>query len=130
MLTIDFIALLLTACLVGFRYPLYVCFAVIIHELGRLIVTVFFHGQIEAMVVAGVFSTSVVNNMTHGLKGLLIALSGPLANYLASGIAGGSEWEKTADLVNPVSSLKYPFAVIHLRFAVLSLAVSLWSFFF
>lgn len=126
MLSVDLIGLMFTIGLVGPRYPLHVLAAAAIHDLGRILVILFFHGRIEAIVAAGAFGTAV----TSGLKGypaIVAAFGGPLVSYLVSTGAGGVAWEKTANLVSPAAQVRYPFAVVNFRLAVLSTIASIWQ---
>lgn len=129
MITVDFIGLLLTACIVGFRYPFYVLSAVLIHEAGKIALAVFLQGNVERIVVSGVFGVTTVSHLSNEIKGALVTFGGPLANYVLSSTVGGVEWERTKNLYNPFSTLRYPFAVIHLRFAAVSFFVSLLRLF-
>ena len=128
MLAIDFIGLAVTVCLVGLRYPHYVVVAALIHDFGRVIMTLFFHGEIESLVAAGAFSTTTVSNLGSDLKLALVIFSGPLANYIVSATVGGVEFERTAALVSPFAVLTHPFAVINLRLAIISCLVNIWQF--
>lgn len=130
MITIDFIGLALTACLVGIRYPSYVALTVLIHEAGRIAMALFFQGHVDHILVSGVFSSTSVSQLPAGYKSALVAFSGPFANYVFSSTVGGVEWEKTKDIMNPFSLLRHPLAVINLRFAVVSFAVSLVRMFY
>ncbi|MDU4962125.1 MAG: hypothetical protein E6X17_15825 [Sporomusaceae bacterium] len=129
MISVDFIGILLTACLVGLRYPGCLLLAVLMHETGRVLMAVFFQGHIDSIVVSGVFSAASVSQIASGTKLLLIALAGPLANYIVSSAVGGVEWEKTNCLINPFAALRHPVAVVNLRFAAVSLLVSLVRYF-
>ena len=129
MITVDFIGILITSCMVGIRYPGYLLLAVFVHEAGRIILAVFCQGQIDSIVVAGVFSATSVSHLSSGLKALLVSLGGPLANYVVSSAVGGVEWEKTSHLVNPFSALRHPLAVINLRFAAVSFFISIVRYF-
>lgn len=129
MLTIDIIGLTLTVLLIGLRYPQYVIFAAVFHELGRIIMVLFLHENIDSVVAAGIFGSTIVNNFKGSSMNLFITFSGPLANYIVSATAGGIEFEKTAHLLNPFAKLKYPFAVVNLRLAVVSLLINIKEFF-
>lgn len=118
MITVDFIGLIVTACLVGMRYPGYILLAIMTHEAGRILLALFFQGQIDNIIVSGVFSATAVHLPWSKLT--LVTFGGPLANYVLSTMIGGVEWEKTKDLVNPFAVLRHPIAVINLRFAVAS----------
>ncbi|MBP2642136.1 MAG: hypothetical protein H6Q67_23 [Firmicutes bacterium] len=128
MLTVDFIGLLFTLCLTGIRYPHYVLIAVVIHDVGRIMMALFFHGNIELILSAGAFGSAVADNMKSSWQPLLVTFSGPLANYIVSATVGGIEYEKTSHLFNPLMSAKHPFAVVNFRLAVLSAIVSSWTF--
>lgn len=130
MITIDFIGILITACLVGTRYPGCLLLAIIAHETGRVLLTVFFQGHIDSIVVSGVFSATSISQLPSGFTLFLVTLGGPLANYVVSSTVGGVEWEKTSNLVNPFSVLRHPLAVINFRFAAVSLLISTIRFFY
>lgn len=128
MLSVDLIGLLFTVGLVGPRYPLHGLAAALIHDLGRVLVILFFHGRIEAIVAAGAFGGAV----TSGLKGypaIAALFGGSLISYLVSCGAGGVAWEKTVNLVSPVAPVRQPFAVVNFRLAVLSALAGLWHLF-
>lgn len=129
MLMIDIIGLLVTILLIGFRYPHYVIFAAAIHEFSRIIMVLFLHGTIDSVVAAGIFGSTVVHNFKESSLNWLVIFSGPLANYIVSSTAGGIEFESTAHLINPLKKLTYPFAVVNLRFAIISLLVNLKELF-
>lgn len=128
MLTIDFIGLLFTACLTGIRYPHYVLLATLIHELGRICMTMFLHGSIEAVVAAGAFGSTFFSKLDNSVQGVLIIFSGPLANYIACSVAQGVATERTGNLINPFLGVRHPFAVVNLRFAILSVIFNIWHF--
>ncbi|MBP2649793.1 MAG: hypothetical protein H6Q74_618 [Firmicutes bacterium] len=128
MLSIDVIGLVFTMVLVGARYPHYVLVAALIHDLGRIMMVLFLHGNVETVVAAGAFGTAVASNIKSNWQALLITFSGPLANYIVSATVGGTEYEKTARLLNPLVSVSHPFAVVNLRLAVVSILVSSWLF--
>lgn len=125
MITVDFVGLLLTSCIVGVRYPVQLVFAIVIHEAGRVVLALFFQGHIDAILVSGVFSATSVSQLSEGFKLALVAFGGPAANYVLSSTIGGVEWEKTKNLLNPFSLLRHPFAVINLRFATVSFVISI-----
>ena len=124
MITVDFIGLFFTACLVGIRYPACVLLAIVAQEAGRILIALFFQGQIDNILVSGVFSATSVSQLPSSVKLCLVSFGGPLANYVICAAIGGVEWEKTRDLLNPFSMLRHPVAVINLRFAVASFIVS------
>jgi len=119
MVSIDIIGLFITICVISFRYPQYGLLAVGIHEFGRALMTVFLQGQIESIIAAGAFSTTVVSNSSM-LINLLIAFGGPLANFIIGSTSGGVEFERTPHLINPNARLRNPVAVINLRLALIS----------
>jgi hypothetical protein len=127
MLTVDFIGLLITVCLIGLRYPQYVLGAALVHDLGTIIVALFFQGRIDAIVAAGVFGTAAVSGVKAGAPAVLVAFGGPLANYIVSVGLGGAAWEKTSCLFHPGAALKQPFAVVNLRLAAISALVTIWQ---
>jgi len=129
MLAIDIIGLVMTVCLIGIRYPHFVLGAAIIHDMGRVVMALFLHGNIESIVAAGAFGSTDVSNLNSVLKNAVIILSGPLANYMVSATVGGIERERTINLFNPCATLQSSFAVINLRLAILSFLVNLWHFF-
>lgn len=126
MLNIDILGLFFTICLVGARYPHYVFGSALIHDTGRIVMTLLLNGQIDTVVTAGAFSSISVANL-DAVKGAVIAFSGPFINYTASAMLGGAELEKTTKILNPFSSLHYPLAVINLRLAFVSFIVTLWQ---
>lgn len=126
MLAVDIIGLIFTICLTGPRYPHYVLCAAVIHDLGRVLMALFLHGQIESVVAAGAFGTTVAGNIKAGMPALLLVFSGSLANYIVSATTGGVEEERSAKLLNPAASVRHPFAVVNLRLALLSFLVNSW----
>ncbi len=129
MVVIDLIGLVATISLIGIRYPHYVLLAACLHELGEVLITIFLHGQIDTIVAAGAFGTIVVNNFHATILGIVIVFSGSLVNYIASSMAGGIAFEPTSHLLNPMSSLKAPFAVINFRLCILASFISIWKIF-
>jgi len=129
MLTIDFIGLLFTACVTGLRYPHLVLIATIIHELGRICMVLFLGGQLEGVLAAGAFGATVAGELDNALQRGLVLFSGPLANYIASSVRHGVAAERTRNLFNPFLLVKHPFAVVNLRFAVVSVIINFWHFF-
>lgn len=129
MVVIDLIGLVATISLIGIRYPHYVLLAACLHELGEVLITIFLHGQIDTIVAAGAFGTIVVNNLHATILGIVIVFSGSLVNYIASSLAGGIAFEPTSHLLNPMSSLKAPFAVINFRLCILASFISIWKIF-
>jgi len=127
MLGIDLIGLLATIFLVGLRYPHYVLFATCIHEFGRIFVAVFLHTHIDYIVAAGAFGTMVVSNYNVGAMGIVLMFSGPIANYIACSIVGGIVLEPTKNLINPLVTLKSPFAVINFRLCIISCLILIWK---
>jgi hypothetical protein len=129
MVVIDLIGLAATISLIGIRYPHYVLLAACLHELGGILITIFLHGQIDTIVAAGAFGTIVVSNYHATILGIVIVFSGSLVNYIASSLAGGIAFEPTSHLVNPISNLKAPFAVINFRLCILASFISIWKIF-
>lgn len=125
MVVVDIVGLLFTVVLVGVRYPHYVLAAAMIHEVGRIAMTVFLHQHIELLVAAGAFGKTTVNNQETMLAAACIAVSGPLANYIVSAVVGGIEYERGGTLLNPLARLKHPFGVVNLRLAVVSFVLSM-----
>lgn len=128
MLTIDILGLSISVFLVGIRYPHYVMSAALVHDAGMILMTLFFNGQLETVVTAGAFS-SVAAGSLDGIRTAVIAFSGPLVNYALSALIGGSEFEKTASLLNSFAKLRHPAATINLRLAIVSFIVTLWHLF-
>lgn len=128
MLTIDFIGLLFTACLTGVRYPHYVLLATVIHELGRICMAIFLHGNVDAVLAAGAFGSTFVSKLDNSVQGMLVIFSGPLANYIACSVAQGVAVERTSNLINPFLGVRNPFAVVNIRFAVISVVVNILHF--
>lgn len=129
MLIIDLVGVVTTIFLIGIRYPHYVLLAVSLHELGEILITVFLHGQISTIVASGAFSTISVSNYNASNLGAVLAFSGSLTNYVVSSLAGGIAFEPTSRLLNPISSLKSPFAVINFRLCILACFISIWKIF-
>ena len=128
MLAVDLIGLILTVCIIGFRYPHCVLGAAVIHDLGSVLTAVFLQGRVETIIAAGAFGTTTVSGVKAGLPVVAVALGGAMANYLAGASLGGAAWEKTSRLLNPGAALKHPFAVVNLRLAVVSSIAALWRF--
>lgn len=126
MLTIDIIGLSLSIFLIGLRYPHYVIAAALFHDIGMILMVLFFNGQVETVVTAGAFSSIAVTKL-DAIRSVVIAFSGPLVNYTFSALIGGTEFEKTANIFNPFARLRHPFAIINLRLAFLSFVVTLWQ---
>lgn len=129
MLIIDLVGIIATIFLIGIRYPHYVLLAVSLHELGEILITVFFHGQIDTIVAAGAFGRITVSNYNASILGAVLVFSGSLTNYIVSSLAGGIAFEPTSRLLNPISSLKSPFAVINFRLCILAGSISIWKIF-
>ncbi|SFL80893.1 hypothetical protein [Pelosinus propionicus] len=129
MLIVDFIGIVATTVLIGIRYPHHVLLAISLHELGEIVMAVVFNGQIDTIIAAGAFSTMAVSNYNSSLIGTLLLFSGSLANFIASSLAGGIAFEPTSRLLNPLSALKHPFAVVNFRLCVLAGLISLWKIF-
>ena len=124
MLMIDFVGMVITICLVSLRYPHYALLAALANAIGQIVLAVFLDGNIDTIITAGAFSTSEVSNLS-GLKNLLFTIGGPLTNFIISKVAGGIQFVSTSHLVNPTAVLKHPLAVINLRFAVISITLSI-----
>ncbi|MPM36981.1 hypothetical protein SDC9_83585 [bioreactor metagenome] len=86
------------------------------------------NGQIDFIMSAGAFSSATVNNQSDWSLAALIILSGPLANYIFCASSGGIDQENFSSIANPAAKLTNPFAVVNLRFAVISVLTSLWNF--
>ncbi|MDF2572197.1 MAG: hypothetical protein K0R55_3801 [Sporomusa sp.] len=128
MVAVDVVGLIISIVLVGIRYPHYALVAALANAVGQVLMVVFLLGNIEKIVTAGAFSSADITNLSQ-FKALLFAASGPFTNFIISKIAGGIEFVSTAHLVNPAAMLKYPLAVINLRFAVISSLLSICQFF-
>lgn len=126
MIIVDIAAIILTICIAGLRYPGYVLLAALLHDLASILITLVFHGRIESIVAAGAFGTTMASGIAT-TQLYLIIFSGCIANYIIGNIAGGLEYEKTATIVNPLASVKHPFAVVNLRLAALSLLAGAWQ---
>lgn len=124
MLVVDIIGLLITCCLVGIRYPLHVMGAVLIHDIGRIVLTLFFQGHVESVLFAGAFGTVTATEMGVSIHNMIAVLGGPLMCYLASSVLGGVSYERTSCLLSPVAVLTNPLAAINLRLALLSFIVN------
>ncbi|QDR80771.1 hypothetical protein [Sporomusa termitida] len=128
MLAIDMIGLVISIIIVGVRYPHYALAAAVINTTGQILMAVLLAANIEKIVTAGAFSSASMTNLSE-LQSLLFACSGPLANFLVSKAAGGIQFVSNAQLIKPTAVLKQPLAVTNLRFAVISLVLSLISLF-
>ena len=128
MISIDVIGLIISIVLVSIRYPHHALAAAVANALGQVTIAAFFAGDIEKIVTAGAFSSVAITNLSQ-FKSVIFVISGPLTNFIISRIAGGIEFVSTAHLLNPAVVLKHPFAVINLRFAVISLILSIFQFF-
>ena len=126
MLIVDLVGLIVTICLIGFRYPAYVICAAILSDLGRILMILFFHGRIESIVAAGAFGTTFAAGPLSA-PSYIIIFSGCMANFLISMAAGGLEYEKTRAILNPLAKVRHPFAVINLRLSLLSLMTGFWQ---
>ncbi|QJW48103.1 hypothetical protein HA075_21695 [bacterium BFN5] len=127
MVYIDLIGLVITILVIGIRYPHYGVAAVLIHEFGRVAMTVFLHGQVESVVTAGVFSTAVVSN-SNFIMLALIGFAGPLTNFIICSTSGGIAFERTISLLDPRACLRNPFAVVNLRLALFSCLFNIRQF--
>ncbi|MDR3564107.1 MAG: hypothetical protein P4N59_22080 [Negativicutes bacterium] len=127
MLAVDIVGVVITICLVGLRYPQHVLGAALIHDLGQLLMTLFLRGHIVSVVAAGAFGSTVATGVKSGMASTFLLFSGSIANYIVSATVGGVEYEKTARLLNPLSPVKHPFAVVNFRLAVVSFLVNLWQ---
>jgi hypothetical protein len=127
MLTVDYVGLLVTIGLIGLRYPHCVLGAAVVHDLGRIFTAFFLQSRIESIVAAGAFGATAVSGTKSGGAALMVALGGPLANYLVSANLGGAVWERNSRLFHPGAVLKKPFAVVNLRLALLSTLVTIWQ---
>ena len=128
MWAIDLVGLTLSVALVSIRYPHYALAAALANALGQGAMAIFLTGNIEKIVSAGAFSSATVTNLSE-FKIILFILSGPITNFFISKIAGGTEFVSTAALWNPAAMLKHPLAVINLRFAAVSLILSIFQLF-
>ncbi|MDF2570743.1 hypothetical protein [Sporomusa sp.] len=128
MMAVDIVGLIISIIVIGIRYPHFALAAALANTAGQVLMAIFLAGNIEKIVTAGAFSSASVTNLSE-LKSLLFAFSGPLTNFIISKAAGGIEFVSTAHLVNPAAVVKHPFAVTNLRFAVISLILSICQFF-
>lgn len=119
MVSLDVIGVFITIGLIGMRYPVHGMAAILIHELGRLVMAFFLDGRITEAVTAGAFSTIAVSNADM-IGGILISLGGPVANFIICATAGSFTPERAGYLLNPAAKLSQPFAVVNFRLAVLS----------
>jgi len=125
MLEIDLVGLLVSVCLLGVRYPHYVLLATVINQVVQIIAVIFLHGTVSSVMAAGAFSAVTAKNLTPSFG---VVIGGAFANYMISALVGGTEYEKTSALLSPFTRLKYPWAVINLRFAAVSLLAGLFRF--
>ena len=128
MLAVDIVGLIISIGLVSIRYPHYALAAALANAMGQIVMAIFLAGNIEKIVTAGAFSSAAITNLS-GFKIALFTISGPLTNFIISKLAGGIEFVSTAKIANPAAVLKHPLAVINLRFAVVSLVLSVCQFF-
>ncbi len=128
MLAIDVIGIIFTIIITGIRYPHYVILAIVIHHFAQLLTVFLLHGTLNGVVAAGAFNSVIVSELSHKYYKLFILFSGSLSSYLTSRIIGGVEFEPTPLLVRPWAKLRYPFAVINLRLAIVSFLLILASF--
>jgi len=128
MLMVDIVGIIVTVCLVGLRYPLYVLCAMVINDLGRVLTTLFLHGKIQSIIAAGAFGSTTSAGIHSGAMTVFVIFSGAIANYIVSATAGGVAYEKTANILNPLSPVKHPFAIVNLRLALLTFLINMWHF--
>lgn len=127
MISIDFVGVVFTVVVIAFQYPAYGLIAIVIHELGRIAMALILQGHINSIVAAGAFGAASVSGVDYIIS-ILIALGGPLANYIISSTSGGLELEQRTQFINPQAELKSPFSVINLRLAVISTLFNAWFF--
>jgi hypothetical protein len=130
MLAFDIIGLIFTVLLVGPRYGLYVLSAVVIGEIGQILMTLYMNAQIDAVVTGGIFGGATFHGIQGGVPVLLIYFSGAIFNYFVGTAFGGIELEKFNNIVNPFANVKKPFAVVNIRLAIWSGLYSGWQYFF
>jgi hypothetical protein len=128
LVAIDLIGLCITILAIGIRYPHYGLITVFVHEIGRMLMALVISGRIDAIISAGAFGSATFINQSDWSVTVLFALSGPLANYVFCAASGGIDQEKLRNIFNPAAKLRNPFAVLNLRFAVLSFIASSWHF--
>lgn len=127
MFSVDLLGILLTIPLVGLHYPHYVLLAAFAHDISRMLLTIFFNGNIDMVVAAGTFGSISVSS-PRGITNLLIAFIGPATNYVLSILCGGMSYESTKNIINPLVKAKNPLSVINFRFAIISAIVTIWQF--
>ena len=128
MMAVDMVGLIISIIMVGIRYPHYALAAAAINTCGQILMAILLAANIEKIVTAGAFSSASITNLME-LQRLLFVFSGPVANFLVSKAAGGIQFVSNAQLINPSAVLKQPLAVTNLRFAVISLVLSIISLF-
>jgi len=129
MVAIDFLGLVATIVLIGLRYPHYVLLAICIYECSRIFIAIFLHAHIHYIIAAGAFGSLTTSHVQASAIGFLILFSGSLANYIVSLLFGGIAFERTASLLNPLATLRYPFAVVNFRLCILSCVIQTWKIF-
>lgn len=128
MLTLDVIGLIISVFLVGLRYAHYACIAVVIGELGSIMMSLFVNARVDTVVAAGVFSRMNVQGVNAGLPLFIIYFGGPLVNYFVGMAFGGLAKGQFAKIVNPFAKVRHPFAVTNLRLATLSMLYNGWQY--
>lgn len=123
----DIVGVLVTVGIIGLRYPVQVIAASLINGFGQILMIFLLHGHIETIVAAGAFGNTVVSGVKSGAPAMLIVFAGALSNFIVSSAAGGIEYEKTHDVLNPLAVVKHPFAVVNMRLALLSFLINLWK---
>jgi len=127
MVAIDIIGLILTVLLMGPRYAHYILAAVVIGEVGRILMTLYVNAQLDALVAGGIMNGITFHGAT-GISLLLIYFGGVIFNYFIGMACGGIEREKLTHVLNPFAVVKQPFAVVNIRLAILSGIYNGWQY--
>lgn len=128
MLTLDVIGLIISVFLIGLRYAHYACIALVIGELGSIMMSLFVNVQVNTVVAAGIFSRMNVQGVNAGLPLFAIYFGGPLVNYFVGMAFSGPEKGHLARILNPFAKVRHPFAVTNIRLAALSILYSGWQY--
>ncbi|MDU2066461.1 MAG: hypothetical protein E6713_16720 [Sporomusaceae bacterium] len=126
MYVIDVIGFIVSIGVIGLRYPHYVILASLINQVGQIIASLFCHLGIQGVFAAGLFSQIDVNGPLPKL--LFVAASGIFSNYAAGKVVRGFEFEPSAHLWQSFAKLRFPFAVINMRFAFLMFCMQVFYF--
>lgn len=119
---INLPGLITTILAIGPRYALLTLLAVLIQELGRIILTVSFGSEIKEIWFGGFFSSACGNDGMTPWLGLL----GPAWSLILAICLNGSYRPSLLSLVNPASTHKRAMGMVMLKLALGSALVALW----